>query len=89
MTQLPDGGGDEFACILERIREKQDAANIVQKVNARMSLPFKIDGQEIKISLSIGISIYPDNGEDYKTLLETADIAMYSAKKGGKNSFSD
>lgn len=80
-------GGDEFVILLTEIEHRQDAAIIAEKLLARFTLSHEIDGQKLTVSSSIGISVYPDNGEDAKTLLQNADAAMYLAKKGGRNNY--
>lgn len=80
-------GGDEFAIILENISEASVASMIAEKCLASLAMPISINGNEIYISASIGISMYPDDGTDMHELLKYADTAMYYAKNSGKNSF--
>lgn len=80
-------GGDEFVILLTEIEEKQDAAQIAEKVLAKFALPHEIDGHTLTVSPSIGISVYPENGDDAKTLLHNSDAAMYLAKEGGRNNY--
>ncbi|WP_189003143.1 EAL domain-containing protein [Deinococcus roseus] len=78
-------GGDEFAMILNDLRDPADAVQVAQKFLDLLKMPFHINMHELFISASIGISVYPDNGTDVNTLLKHADTAMYRAKASGKN----
>ena len=80
-------GGDEFVIILEKIRSRDVVAAISRKILNRLSIPLLINNTEIIPSCSIGISVYPDDSSDYNELLRMADIAMYEAKKGGRNNY--
>ena len=80
-------GGDEFVIILNGIRETNDAAHVAQKVLEIMLDPVRIENQDISTMPSIGISIYPDDGQDHATLIKNADAAMYHAKDQGRGNF--
>lgn len=80
-------GGDEFTVILPEITLNSDVTGIAQKILAELKTPFILDDQEVFISASIGISVFPDNGETIDTLIKSADIAMYHVKWEGKNGF--
>ncbi|PHS25394.1 MAG: diguanylate cyclase/phosphodiesterase [Methylophaga sp.] len=80
-------GGDEFTLILEDIRSIQFVAKVAEKVLTVISQTYIIDGTEISISPSIGISLYPADGQDSDVLLRNADAAMYHAKENGRNNF--
>ena len=80
-------GGDEFTVLLPNLRSREDAARVAGKLVADMAAPFQLSGSEIFLTASIGISIYPDDGESIDTLLRHADIAMYYVKSHGKNGF--
>jgi diguanylate cyclase (GGDEF)-like protein/PAS domain S-box-containing protein len=80
-------GGDEFNLLLTEIPRANDIINIAQKVVGSFSRPFVINEHEFVISTSIGISIYPEDGESREALFKNADIAMYHAKEQGGNSF--
>lgn len=80
-------GGDEFVILLTEIEAAQDAAQVAEKLLTRFAEPRIIDGHEIPVTLSIGISVYPDNGADVETLMKNADTAMYSIKGNGRNSY--
>ena len=75
-------GGDEFTVLLDELAEPAFAANAAQKIGRSLAAAFDIDGQEIFVSASIGISVYPYDGTDVSTLLRHADTAMYRAKRG-------
>ncbi|MDD3324852.1 MAG: diguanylate cyclase [Sulfurospirillaceae bacterium] len=82
-------GGDEFTVILEDARNLEDVKSIAEKVIFNFTHPLNLDDTtEYTISGSIGISIYPDDAQNEKTLLKYADMAMYQAKKKGKNCIS-
>lgn len=80
-------GGDEFVILLTEIEEIQDPAQVAEKLLARFALPRIIDGHELQITLSIGISVYPENGLDADTLMRNADTAMYNTKESSQNSY--
>ena len=80
-------GGDEFTCILPDIKKSGDISVVAQKIIRALSSPFNINGNRIHISGSIGASTYPDDAGDVDALIKNADIAMYDAKKQGKNNF--
>ncbi len=80
-------GGDEFKIIVDKMLRAQDAGLIAKKILQNLQLPIKIGQTEHFITTSIGISIYPPDGEEPETLVKNADIAMYRAKSAGKNNF--
>ncbi len=80
-------GGDEFIIILPRIRDQHQVQTVVDKVNARLSSPFEVDGDELLISASIGISLFPENGSSEELLTRNAETAMYQAKNEGRNNY--
>jgi diguanylate cyclase (GGDEF)-like protein len=91
-TDLPEPtiarlGGDEFTILLREIKELQDASRVAQRIIDLFTDPFVIENRELYVSTSIGISLYPNDGEDVDTLLKNADAAMYHAKEKGKNNF--
>ena len=79
--------GDEFTVILEDIADFRDAAIVSQKILRQLAEPFHLNGFRLQVTTSIGISLYPADGEDIQTLLRNADAAMYRAKKQGKNNY--
>jgi diguanylate cyclase (GGDEF)-like protein/PAS domain S-box-containing protein len=80
-------GGDEFVILLSEITHPEDAATSAGKVLSALSAPHSIGGQDLHIDGSIGISIYPGDGEDAEVLIKNADTAMYHAKEKGRNNF--
>jgi diguanylate cyclase (GGDEF)-like protein len=80
-------GGDEFVLLLPYIEHAEDAALSAQKILAALALPHRVDGSDLHISVSIGISIYPDDAHDADGMLKSADTAMYHAKESGRNNF--
>ncbi|WP_329609980.1 putative bifunctional diguanylate cyclase/phosphodiesterase [Microaerobacter geothermalis] len=78
-------GGDEFAIILRGVREKTLVSAKAGKILEEINKPVVIDGQQLTVTGSIGISLYPEDGTDYYTLLKNADTALYYAKEQGKN----
>jgi diguanylate cyclase (GGDEF)-like protein len=80
-------GGDEFLILLASIDEASDATRIADKIIAALGVPSHANSQVLSLTASIGISIYPDDGEDADLLIDRADTAMYRAKKNGVSSF--
>jgi len=80
-------GGDEFTILLPHINDKNTAANISQKILDSLKQPFKIGKYQLHLKTSIGIAIYPTDGEDEDTLLKQADIALYCSKKNGGDNY--
>ncbi|MDO9225904.1 MAG: EAL domain-containing protein [Pseudomonadota bacterium] len=78
-------GGDEFTLLLPDLRHPEHALGVAQRIHEQMRRPFSLEGREVALSTSIGIAIYPDDGEDAATLLKHADTAMYHAKKQGRD----
>jgi diguanylate cyclase (GGDEF)-like protein len=80
-------GGDEFVVLLTELGDQHYAATVAQKIVTAVAKPFTVLGQEFRVTASIGISTYPNDGPDEQTLTKNADIAMYQAKEDGKNNF--
>jgi len=80
-------GGDEFVILMEEIQNRDQVVALAKKILAVALEPVFIKGEECRVTASIGISLYPDDGEDEQTLMKNADIAMYFAKEQGKNDF--
>jgi len=80
-------GGDEFVLLITGLNRVEDVAQSMQRVLASIAQPFVINSWDYTVSCSIGVSIYPDDGSDYNTLLKNADSAMYKAKHAGRNNF--
>jgi len=78
-------GGDEFALLLPEMAQGEDAAKMAQKIIEAFHEPFALDGRKLQVTTSIGIAIYPADGEDMETLSKNADSAMYLAKDNGRN----
>jgi diguanylate cyclase (GGDEF)-like protein len=81
-------GGDEFVILLENLGDPRNAALVAEKILQSFSVPIIIQEKEIYLSWSIGISLFPNDGQDAQFLLQAADAAMYHAKEEGKNRFS-
>lgn len=79
-------GGDEFVLVLTMIDEAEDVLVTLQKVGSALAQPIRIDEREIFSSVSMGISLYPDDGDDIHALMRHADTALYAAKADGRNS---
>ncbi|OGP53331.1 MAG: hypothetical protein A2Y65_05420 [Deltaproteobacteria bacterium RBG_13_52_11] len=80
-------GGDEFLLLLSEIARIKDATTIVQKIMEAFRKPFIFDDHELPITTSIGVAIYPNDGDDADTLMKHADIAMYRAKDKGRDTY--
>ena len=78
-------GGDEFVIILETLGRREDASVVADKILRYVARPFTLKRRKVSMSVSIGISVHPDNGADAEVLLRAADYAMYVAKGQGKN----
>lgn len=81
-------GGDEFTFILRKVENPQDAATVAEKVIFALKSPFMVRGEECLIGASVGIGIYPEDGDTIESLLRAADQAMYRSKRIGKNTYS-
>jgi predicted signal transduction protein with EAL and GGDEF domain len=84
-TNLARLGGDEFTILIPDLDRVEHALNVAHRVKDAMRRPFLIDGNEIFVTASIGISLFPEDGDDCTSLLKFADTAMYHAKNCGKN----
>jgi diguanylate cyclase (GGDEF)-like protein/PAS domain S-box-containing protein len=80
-------GGDEFALLLTQIVDGEDASKIAQKILETFEPSFHVEGQELHTTLSIGVALYPRDGEDTQTLLKSADNALNRAKEQGRNTY--
>jgi diguanylate cyclase (GGDEF)-like protein/PAS domain S-box-containing protein len=80
-------GGDEFLIVLPEVPDADAIAAVASKVLGSMSAPIVIEGQELATSVSAGIAVFPDDGNDFDTLLKKADTAMYHAKEAGRNTY--
>ena len=80
-------GGDEFTVILEGGHRVEDAGRVATKILAALAVPYRLGHRELVVTTSIGIAMYPVDGEDADELLRGADLAMYSAKAAGRNTY--
>ncbi len=80
-------GGDEFVVMLSQVKHPCDAAVAAERLMDAMTAPFVIQGHSLHVSCSMGISIYPEHGQDGENLIKNADAAMYRAKDSGRNDF--
>lgn len=80
-------GGDEFMIALWDVGGAGYAATVALKVIEAVSQPYSIEGHMVRITTSVGVGIYPDHGEDADTLMKSADLALYAAKRAGKNTY--
>ena len=80
-------GGDEFTLLLPGIHNAAEAARIAQKLLEAVRPPFHLEGREVFVTTSIGVSVYPEDGGDAETLIRSADVAMYRAKEQGRDQF--
>jgi diguanylate cyclase (GGDEF)-like protein/PAS domain S-box-containing protein len=80
-------GGDEFLFLVTEIARSDNATEVARKILESFREPFLVEDHELRTTASIGVTIFPDDGADSDTLLKNADIAMYSAKQGGRNNY--
>jgi diguanylate cyclase (GGDEF)-like protein/PAS domain S-box-containing protein len=80
-------GGDEFLILLTDLHHTADVYIVAQKILDALDRPFALEGREVHLSASIGVSLYPQDGEDFDTLLGHADVAMYRAKDMGRGTY--
>jgi diguanylate cyclase (GGDEF)-like protein/PAS domain S-box-containing protein len=80
-------GGDEFVVLVPGIRSIEEASRVAEKIIEALAVPFPLEGRMLHITPSIGICVYPDDGEDVETLMRHADGAMYHAKASGRNNY--
>ncbi|GLK78433.1 two-component system response regulator [Methylopila turkensis] len=80
-------GGDEFAILQSDVTTLEDTIDLARRVREALTEPFRLDGEEITTSASIGIAMFPDHGFDFDELLKNADLAMYRAKASGRDGY--
>ena len=80
-------GGDEFMILLAEVNEKADIVTAVEKIISALGATSHVGSHRLRLTCSIGISIFPDHGEDANTLIDRADAAMYRAKRSGRSDF--
>ena len=78
-------GGDEFIILLPSLSHANDAAALAEKIRLALRQPFAVDGFEMRISCSLGVAVFPEDGEDEVTLTKHADQALYRAKENGRD----
>jgi diguanylate cyclase (GGDEF)-like protein len=78
-------GGDEFVIVMPGMHSKQDIARIGEQILRNASQPVEISGQKVSLTLSVGISTFPEGGRTAEALLRNADTAMYASKDSGRN----
>lgn len=78
-------GGDEFTVLLTNLRQAQDAGTVARRILEALTRSFLIDGHEISVTVSVGIALFPTDGDSVDQLLKSSDIAMYHAKEQGRN----
>jgi len=81
-------GGDEFVAVIPDVKDIKDVVQVAERILSLFSTPFEANGEDVYLSASVGIALYPDNGETPTELIKNADMAMYKAKEEGKNNFS-
>ena len=79
-------GGDEFIIVLNDVRDSDAVSRVADKIHQRMGQPFSIGEHSLSSSFSMGVALFPDDGEDFDILMQKADTAMYHAKEAGRNS---
>ncbi|HEY7886155.1 MAG TPA: EAL domain-containing protein [Cellvibrionaceae bacterium] len=80
-------GGDEFVILVQEVDEPNQVSKVAQKILSAAIKPVDVLGQEIRVTASVGICMYPNDGDDENSLMKNADIAMYRAKDEGKNTY--
>ncbi len=80
-------GGDEFMLLLDRYQSPRELTEVADRLLSAAATPFEINGQELQISASIGIAVFPDDGREAQMLMKNSEIAMYRAKHNGKNNY--
>jgi diguanylate cyclase (GGDEF)-like protein len=80
-------GGDEFVVLMDGLEDEHEPVHLAQRVIEAMEQPFVLDGHELYITPSLGITVFPEDGDDPDTLIRNADLAMYQAKEQGRNRY--
>lgn len=81
-------GGDEFCILISDVKTEDDCTMVAEKIISNITKPYDINGNEVSVTCSLGISLYPQHGGTVDELTERADEAMYEAKNGGRNGYS-
>ncbi|WP_321392605.1 EAL domain-containing protein [uncultured Desulfuromusa sp.] len=84
---LARNGGNQFVIILDQVKRSSDVGRYAQKLSREISKPFEVSGQNLHVTASIGVSLYPENGDDVDSLMKAADTAMCQGKEKGGNSY--
>jgi len=80
-------GGDEFALVLPYVGGRDDAECVAGKIIGAFQAPFRIGDRDLSVTVSLGVTVYPDEGDSVDRLLRNADSAMYEAKRAGRNAY--
>ncbi|MFT5893753.1 MAG: diguanylate cyclase (GGDEF)-like protein [bacterium] len=80
-------GGDEFVVLLGVINRAEDAARVAERIAQAVGMPYKVGNNTVSVTSTIGISIYPADGDDFESMMKSADVAMYYAKESGRNGY--
>jgi diguanylate cyclase (GGDEF)-like protein/PAS domain S-box-containing protein len=80
-------GGDEFAVILPEIRQQAEVVEVAQRIVHTLARPFHLGNEEVRVSGSVGVALYPEHGEDLERLKRHADLALYQVKAAGRNGY--
>lgn len=80
-------GGDEFIVFMPNLEDAHSASAMAERLQRHLALPYFVDGHEVRIGTSIGIALFPDDGQDADTLLKNSDSAMYQVKDSGRNHY--
>ena len=80
-------GGDEFVVVAADLPDADAASVIAQRVREKLAAPFDVEGREVSVTSTVGVSVFPDDGADYLVLLRNADMALYEAKEAGRDTF--
>jgi diguanylate cyclase (GGDEF)-like protein len=78
-------GGDEFVVLMPELSDRAIATGLAEKIRMAVREPIRFEGKELRVSCSLGVAIYPDDGDDEVTLFRNADLAMYRAKERGRD----
>jgi diguanylate cyclase (GGDEF)-like protein len=78
-------GGDEFTLILPGLHDRKDAEQVAERIREAVARPYWLGDRVLEVSASLGVSLYPLDGRDVRTLMKRADMAMYRAKNDGRN----
>ncbi|MEE8475489.1 MAG: EAL domain-containing protein [Myxococcota bacterium] len=80
-------GGDKFAFLIFEVSDSQVASSVVKRVLEALRKPFSLDGRDVTVTASVGVAVFPSDGNDAETLVRKADVAMYWAKSRGRNNY--